>query len=58
VSGIAGEDHARTFSVECRIAALDVVGSGRGTSRRAAEQAAAADAYAQLMSRAGDDRGA
>jgi ribonuclease-3 len=36
-----GEAHAQTFEVECRIPALDIVTLGRGSSRRAAEQAAA-----------------
>jgi ribonuclease-3 len=36
-----GEAHAQTFEVECRIPALNVVTTGRGSSRRAAEQVAA-----------------
>jgi ribonuclease-3 len=46
VTGTAGEAHAQTFTVECRIPALAVTAIGTGTSRRAAEQVAAANAYA------------
>ena len=35
----SGEAHAQVFDVECRIPALDLVATGRGSSRRAAEQA-------------------
>ena len=48
VTSVAGEAHAQTFTVECRIAALGVATIGTGTSRRAAEQVAAADAYARV----------
>jgi ribonuclease-3 len=46
VIGIAGEAHAQTFTVECRIPAVGVATQGSGTSRRAAEQDAARGAYA------------
>ena len=46
VTVVAGEAHAQTFTVECRIPALAIVATGSGTNRRAAEQDAAADAYA------------
>jgi len=49
VTGVAGEPHAQTFTIECRIPALDVVTTGEGTSRRAAEQVAAAAAYARVV---------
>jgi ribonuclease-3 len=45
VAGVQGEAHAQLFQVECRISALDVTTHGEGTSRRAAEQAAAEAAY-------------
>ena len=45
VVAVGGEAHAQTFAVECRIPALGVVARGEGGSRRAAEQAAASDAY-------------
>jgi ribonuclease-3 len=48
VVATAGEAHAQTFTVECRIPALGVVVAGTGASRRAAEQAAAAAAHARL----------
>ena len=38
VTGIVGEAHAQTFTIECRIPALAVATTGTGTSRRAAEQ--------------------
>ena len=43
-----GEAHDQTFTVECRVDDLGLVGSGTGASRRAAEQAAAAGVLAQL----------
>ena len=43
-----GEAHAQHFRVECEIAQLKLTTRGEGGSRRAAEQAAAADAYRQL----------
>ena len=48
VTSIAGEAHAQTFTIECRIPALGVASAGTGTSRRAAEQVAAAMAYARV----------
>ena len=47
VTDVAGDAHAQTFTVECRISALAVVTVGAGASRRAAEQAAATLAYAE-----------
>jgi ribonuclease-3 len=41
VTATSGEAHAQLFEVECRIPALALVAPGQGTSRRAAEQAAA-----------------
>jgi ribonuclease-3 len=46
VTTVAGEAHAQTFTVECRIPALAITASGTGASRRAAEQVAASVAYA------------
>jgi len=43
-----GEAHAQEFVVACEIPSLDVSVSGRGASRRAAEQAAAQAALAKL----------
>ena len=47
VTDVAGDAHAQSFTVECRIPALSVVAVGAGASRRAAEQAAATLAYAE-----------
>ena len=47
IVGVGGEAHMQTFEVVCRIPALHIAASGSGTSRRAAEQAAAARAYEQ-----------
>jgi len=47
IVAVRGEAHLQTFEVACRIAALDIAATGSGTSRRAAEQAAAAQAYDQ-----------
>ena len=55
VVNVTGHAHAQTFTVECRIPSLDVVASGTGSSRRTAEQAAAALAYART---AENNRGA
>ncbi len=48
VTAVQGEAHAQTFIVECDIASLHLVTCGQGTSRRAAEQAAAEAAYRKL----------
>lgn len=50
----SGADHAKVFDVRCTIAALDLHADGRGNSRRAAEQAAAAEALTQIQMRPGD----
>ena len=41
VVATSGEPHEQRFTVECRIPSLTIVASGEGSSRRAAEQAAA-----------------
>jgi ribonuclease III len=43
-----GEAHDQTFTVECRVDDLGIVASGKGASRRAAEQGAAEGVLAQL----------
>jgi ribonuclease-3 len=48
VVAAAGEAHAQSFTVECRVAPLGEVAVGSGATRRAAEQAAAAAVYARL----------
>ena len=45
-----GEAHARTFVVGCEIQALGISVTSRGSSRRKAEQAAAADVLTQIES--------
>jgi ribonuclease-3 len=50
-----GADHAKTFEVECEIASLQLRTTGRGVSRRAAEQAAAGAALEQLEQAHGKD---
>jgi ribonuclease-3 len=57
VTAVEGEAHAQTFTIECRIAALAIVADGSGTNRRAAEQAAAARAYAMAVAAHGGGRG-
>ncbi|MEP7062625.1 MAG: ribonuclease III [Betaproteobacteria bacterium] len=52
VVATAGEAHAQTFVVECRIGALSIVARGEGSSRRAAEQEAATHALAQVAATA------
>ena len=51
VVATAGAAHRQSFEVECRIAALDLRARGSGTSRRAAEQAAAAAMLQSLNAR-------
>ncbi|MDZ7749513.1 MAG: putative dsRNA-binding protein [Halofilum sp. (in: g-proteobacteria)] len=46
---ITGADHARRFTVRCRVAELDIERSATGTSRRKAEQQAASDCLAELL---------
>jgi ribonuclease III len=46
-----GEAHDQRFEVECYVASLDIRTRGAGTSKRAAEQAAAHDAYEQVLKR-------
>jgi len=55
---IHGEAHAQTFEVACRVAAEDLVATGRGPSRRAAEQAAAAIMLEHLRQRGDKPRSA
>ncbi len=43
-----GEAHDQTFTVECRVDDLGIASTGKGPSRRAAEQAAAEGVLAQL----------
>lgn len=57
VTQVAGEAHAQSFTVECRIAALGIVATGNGPSRRTAEQLAAAKAYAAAAAGSGAARG-
>ena len=45
-----GEAHARTFVVGCETQALGISVTSRGSSRRKAEQAAAADVLTQIES--------
>lgn len=46
-----GEAHDQRFEVECVVLALDIRTRGTGTSRRAAEQAAACEAYRQALAK-------
>lgn len=48
IVAVHGEAHLQTFEVVCRIGALRIEATGTGASRRAAEQAAAAQAYEQV----------
>lgn len=44
-----GDDHAKTFEVDCRVVPLDIRTSGSGSTRRGAEQAAAELALAAVL---------
>lgn len=48
LADVSGPDHARIFTVSCRIPAYDLDVNGSGTSRRRAEQAAATAALEKL----------
>jgi ribonuclease-3 len=48
LAGTSGADHAKVFDVGCIVVAMDLRCSGRGSSRRAAEQAAAAAVLARI----------
>lgn len=48
LTGSSGADHAKVFDVTCAIDALGLRCAGSGSSRRAAEQAAAAAALARI----------
>ena len=53
----SGADHAKIFEVDCNIAGAEVRGHGRGSSRRTAEQLAAADALARLQAAQAQEAG-
>ncbi|WP_299592035.1 ribonuclease III [uncultured Microbulbifer sp.] len=48
VVDIGGEEHSQQFVVECRVAGLNAPVRGTAGNRRAAEKAAATEAYARL----------
>ena len=49
VAATAGADHAREYTVTCRIADLDLITEATASSRRSAEKAAAKVALQQLL---------
>ena len=51
VIATAGEAHEQSFQVECNVSELDIKTIGDGTSRRAAEQVAARQAYDLIVGR-------
>jgi ribonuclease III len=51
VQKVTGEPHNQNFVVECRVSGLDAPASGQGSSRRHAEQEAAAQALELLTRR-------
>jgi len=51
----SGEAHAQLFEVDCTIAPLSLITHGSGSSRRAAEQEAAAAALARIMAGGADE---
>jgi ribonuclease-3 len=50
VDDVSGSDHNQVFAVSCQVSALDKSASGSGSSRRRAEQAAAAAMLDELTS--------
>jgi len=51
VTSTSGQPHEREFVVECRIGSHELVGTGRGSSRKEAEQVAASHALDELQRR-------
>jgi ribonuclease-3 len=49
VVGVAGEDHAQSFTVSCEVPTLKLATRGSGSSRRRAEQEAAARMLEKLL---------
>ena len=47
--GVEGEAHRQTFTAECRIPVLNIITQGISSSRRKAEQDAAAVAFKQVL---------
>lgn len=56
VTEVHGDPHNQTFTAACAVSGLDIEAVGRGTSRRKAEQDAAARALAQIEGEAGGER--
>jgi ribonuclease III len=56
ILGIEGEDHAQTFRVSCEVAGLSLRVAGEGSSRRRAEQEAAARMLDAIMAERAPDR--
>ena len=54
VLGVSGEDHAQRFTVRCEVATLRLSAQAEGSSRRRAEQGAAAVLLAQIGPGAAD----
>lgn len=52
VQGVAGEDHAQSFTVSCEVGSLRLVTRGSGSSRRRAEQEAAERMLTKIAARA------
>lgn len=50
--GTQGEAHRQTFTAECRVLELSIITSGTASSRRKAEQEAAAQAFEQVLANA------
>jgi ribonuclease III len=55
VLGVAGEDHAQTFTVSCEVPDLRLRVEGGGSSRRRAEQQAAGRMLAEIATRPAPD---
>src|SRR4051812_17468712 len=51
IAEVQGKAHVQNFQVRCDIPALQISATGSGSSRRAAEQEAAARAYEQALGR-------
>ncbi|PID34067.1 MAG: hypothetical protein CR976_02215 [Thiotrichales bacterium] len=49
LTGVEGEAHRQTFTAECRIPVLGIITRGTSSSRRKAEQDAAALAFKQVV---------
>lgn len=57
IRNTSGKAHAQVFHVECLVADLDIIGVGKGSSRKKAQQAAAEDCLSKINAAANHTSG-